>query len=68
MSDATEQHALIVGGFQIAASEEDLMHVVVRLSSTREGPHYHFLFDAPTLDQLARALTDAAAKIRKRAS
>ena len=68
MSDDPEQPALIVRGFQIGASEEDLMHVVVRLSSTREGPHYHFLFDAPTLDQLSKALSEAAEKIRKRAS
>lgn len=68
MSDDTEQPALIVRGFQIGASEVDLANVVLRLSSTREGPHYHFLFDAPTLDQLAKALSEAAVKIRKRAS
>lgn len=68
MSDDTPQPALIVRGFRIGASNEDLSNVVVRLSSTPEGPHYDFLFDAPMLDQLTRALSDAAKKIRNRAS
>jgi hypothetical protein len=68
MSDDAQQFPLIVGGYQIGAAVEDPAHVVVRLSATRDGPHYHFLFDAPMLDQLAGALTDAATKIRKRAS
>jgi hypothetical protein len=68
MSDDTPQPALIVRGYRIGASEEDLSRVVVRLSSTRDGPHYDFLFDAPMLDQLAGALTAAAQKIRARAS
>jgi len=41
---------------------------VVRLSGSRDGPHYNFFFDAPTLDRLGDALKEAAIKIRKRAS
>lgn len=62
------QMVMIVGGYQVGASPDDPSHVVLRLSASREGPHYQFLFDAPMLDQLASALTDAAAKIRKRAN
>jgi hypothetical protein len=65
--DDAPQAALIVRGFRIGGSEDDLSNVVVRLSSSRAGPHYDFLFDAPMLDRLAGALRDAAENIRKRA-
>jgi hypothetical protein len=64
--DDIPQAVLIVRAFRIGASEEDLSNVVVRLSSSRVGPHYDFLFDAPMLDRLAGALREAAEKIRRR--
>ncbi len=63
-----DEKVMIVEGFQIAASPDDPFHVVLRLSATREGPHFNFPLDAPSLDQLRSALGDAAGKIRKRAN
>lgn len=64
--DDTPQAVLIVRGFRIGASEGDQSNVVVRLSSSRTGPHYDFLFDALMLDRLAGALREAAEKIKRR--
>lgn len=68
MSDDTPQPILIVGGYQFGMSPDDPAHMVLRLSAKREGPHYSFLFDAPMQDRLAVACSDAAKKIRSRAS
>lgn len=68
MTDDIQQAAFIVRGYPIGAPDGDPVHAVVNLSATRDGLHFHFLFDAPMLDQLAGALSDAATKIRMRES
>ena len=63
-----ERQALMVGGFAFAFDPDYPANAFLRLSATEDGPHWHFVFDAPTLDRLADAMTKAAADIRKKAS
>lgn len=60
---------LIVRHLRIGKDAFNPTVATVRLSADKEvGPHLDFVADAVTLDQISKALAEAAVEVRKRAS
>ena len=67
--DDTVKPAFLVNGFTIGQADiGDPSKAVLRLSGSREGPHFHFAIDAEVMDRLGDALKDSARKLRKTAN
>ncbi len=60
---------LIVAHGRVGKDPSNPSIATIRLSASKEsGPHLDFVADAPTLERIAKMLTEAAADIRKRAN
>jgi hypothetical protein len=60
---------LIVRQGKVGRDLDNPSVATIRLSASQEnGPHLDFVADAPTLEQIAKMLTEAASEIRGRAN
>jgi hypothetical protein len=68
-ADSDPTPFLIVRHGRIGKNLDNPSVATVRLSASKEsGPHMDFVADAPTLELIAKMLTQAAADIRGRAN
>ena len=66
---AEEDKFLIIRHIRVGRDLNNPAVATIRLSANKaSGPHLDFVADASTLDQIAAALTRAAAEVRNRAN